>query len=260
MQKYIKITNLETKSVQVTTPGERWYGFATKNEQGLPSYEYVPSVTWILSYYPKGEQFLKFVGENGYEGANQIKVSAGDRGSIVHNACELLMKDGELNIDQLVPDRDGNPRELTPDEYEAVMTFARWYAQTLPEIVAVEMQVRSVKYGYAGTLDIVCKIDGKLGIIDIKTSKSVYPSYELQVSALKQAYEEVTGEKIEWIAILQVGYNRNKDGFKFTLIEDDFDSFLAVKRIWNKETSGERPHQRDYPMTLRLPLNPPKHV
>jgi hypothetical protein len=259
MQKYIKIVDEKNKIVQVTTTGERWYGFLETSDSGLPTYQYVPSVTWILNYYPKGAEFTKWVASQGYEEAEKLKTEAGDKGSIVHNACELLMKNGTIKIDELVPDRDGIPRQLTVDEYYCVLTFARWYASAKPVIKGVEMTVRSVKHGYAGTLDILCEIDGKLGIIDLKTSKSIYASHELQVSALKQAFTEQANLPIEWIAILQVGYTRNKDGYKFTLINDDFESFLATRRIWERENGDEKPHQRDYPMEILLPVEEPQN-
>jgi hypothetical protein len=69
---------------------------------------------------------------------------------------------------------------------------------------------------------LVCEIAGQPYIIDFKTGQNVWPEYELQVSAYKHALED-KGFKL---AILQVGYKRNKAGWKFTEIEDKFDLFL----------------------------------
>ena len=55
------------------------------------------------------------------------------------------------------------------------------------------------------------------------------------------------------LAILQVGYFLNKKRFKFTEIEDEFDLFLTSKKIWAKETLGQTPSQKDYPLQIVLP-------
>jgi hypothetical protein len=54
------------------------------------------------------------------------------------------------------------------------------------------------------------------------------------------------------LGILQVGYKRNKNGFKFTEVEDQYPLFLATREIWKKETSGQRPLQKDYPLEISL--------
>ena len=55
------------------------------------------------------------------------------------------------------------------------------------------------------------------------------------------------------MAILQLGYRRNKDHYKFTEIENKFDLFLAAKQIWLNETKGKvKPFQRDYPLSISL--------
>ena len=58
-----------------------------------------------------------------------------------------------------------------------------------PQSIAWDVPVFSEKYGYAGTIDYVCTIDGKTYIVDFKTSKQVWPEYELQVSAYKKPIE-----------------------------------------------------------------------
>ena len=40
--------------------------------------------------------------------------------------------------------------------------------------------------------------------------------------------------------------------YKFTEVEDQFPLFLAAKQIWAKETKGQVPHQKDYPLKITL--------
>ena len=54
------------------------------------------------------------------------------------------------------------------------------------------------------------------------------------------------------LAILQLGYRRNKAGWKFTEVEDKFDLFLAARQIWHNESSGDKVSQKDFPLMLSL--------
>jgi hypothetical protein len=61
------------------------------------------------------------------------------------------------------------------------------------------------------------------------------------------------------LAILQIGYKRNKNGYKFTLIEDKFDLFLAARQIWNNEVKDKQPHAKDFPISIKLTgVEPPQ--
>jgi hypothetical protein len=147
--------------------------------------------------------------------------------------------------------------ELTLDECDCVLPFVNWYKETKPETIAYDVTVFSDKYGYAGTIDYLCRIDGKVYIVDFKTSQQVWPEYELQVSAYKKPIElaETSIEGFTEIgnihlAILQLGYRRNKTGYKFTEVQDQFDLFLAARQIWAKECDGQEPKRKDYPIVL----------
>jgi len=53
---------------------------------------------------------------------------------------------------------------------------------------AAEMKVYSRQFGYAGTLDAICTIGGRRGLLDIKTGKSgIYPEVALQLVAYARA-------------------------------------------------------------------------
>ena len=99
-------------------------------------------------------------------------------------------------------------------------------------------------------VDLKCRIKGKLWLIDFKTSADIWPAHELQVSAYKHA--DVNRRTLK-IGILQVGYRRNKTKkWKFTEVKDQWPLFLAARKIWGKETEGQKPLQREYPLSLSL--------
>lgn len=254
MTKEIRLIDDKRGIVQVTTLDERWYGRQIQDPTtGLPTVTWKPSITFITSSYPKGIGYMKWLADKGMDEAERIKTEAGDRGTIVHHACAKLIAEGKLKMDDKIADREGVEREMTPDEYYCVLTFAQWYESVgKPKAKLIEYTVESHEHGYAGTLDYVFEIDGKNVLVDLKTSKYIFPSHQLQVSALKQACSE-DKLTIDTIAILQVGYTANKNQhYKFTEVEDCFPLFLATKQIWANEHSGEKPLQRDYPISITL--------
>jgi hypothetical protein len=243
MKLQIKEINKEKGIMQITTTDERWYTKELPDKTKL----FVPSVTWIAGFYPKGIQFYKWLAEKGWDEAEAIKSAAGDKGSKVHKAAELILAGGKVNIDDKFPNPStGLDEELTPQEYECLMSLVDWLDTTKPEIISTEYNVFDEIEGYAGTVDMKCKINGELYIVDLKTGQSIWPEYELQLSAYRHAEPEVVKT-----AILQIGYNRNKNQkYKFTEIENKYDLFLAAKRIWKEEASHQIPAQKDYPLIL----------
>lgn len=248
MRKEIREVNEENQIIQITTPDERWYGRLNKKDER----EFVPSVTWIASYYPKGKGFEIWLANKGMDEAEMIKKEAGQRGSRVHKAIELLVSGLPVRIDQKFENPDtGVSEELTADEYEAIISFANWW-KTLkdPKLIASEEVVWNEKYNYAGTVDLVLEIDGEWWIVDIKTSQNIYPSHKIQLSAYKNS-DEYKQSKPR-IGILQVGYSRNKNKYKFTELIDQFELFLSARNIWEEETRGVEPLQREFPLEIKL--------
>ena len=231
-----KVIDQKNNIVQVTTEDERWY---------LIDGEYVPSVTWIASHYPKGIGFYKWLANTGWDESEALKNAAGNRGSRVHKAIELLVN-GESIGHNAVIDANGEVGELTVDEYEAIISFANWWKVTNPKLISSEFTTHSKEYGYAGTIDLLLEINGEKWIVDIKTSSEVWPEHELQLSAYAHS------ENVENIGIIQVGYKRNKNKYKFTQLTDKFDLFLAAKKIWFEECSKQSPYQRDLPLSISL--------
>jgi hypothetical protein len=239
--------------MQVTTTDERWYQIGDK---------FVPSVTWIAGHYPKGIGFYKWLAQKGWDESQAIKTSAGDKGSKVHKAVEDLLNGKEIKIDsKYLNPSTTEMEELMVEEYECILSFYDWYQKVKPEICLVESMLFNSKEEYAGTVDIICKIDGVWYIIDLKTSQYIWKEHEIQISAYKHCdyyYDAKEGlikvpiEEEPKLAILQLGYKRNKAGYKFTEIEDKFDLFLSAKKIWKEEEGNKQPHQKDYPVTIKL--------
>jgi hypothetical protein len=82
-----------------------------------------------------------------------------------------------------------------PADYisKSVNAFLDWTTEYNPEWVDAERKVYCDKYKYAGTVDAVAKINGRVCVIDFKTSKKIYKPYHLQVTAYAQAIKRMDG-------------------------------------------------------------------
>jgi hypothetical protein len=255
MKRVIKNITEDGKILQLTVADERFYIRYDENEQPT----YYPSVTWIAGHYPKGVGFYRWLASKGWDEAEAIKTAAGDKGSKVHQAINDLI-DGKIIVmdSQYLNNTTEQMEELTLEEYEYIMSFVQWFEENKPLTIAKDLTVFNEEQFYAGTLDYICQIGEQLWLIDFKTSQNIWPEHELQISAYKHAALPVNfvPDKAQLkIAILQIGYQRNKNKFKFTEIEDKFNLFLATKQIWQEESGKQQPLRKDLPVFLQLSQN-----
>lgn len=108
---------------------------------------------------------------------DRVKNTAADLGTEVHKFAEAH------NL--------GKPMPKPPLEIRARMqAFTEFLSDWNPEIEAAEVKVyhrgdrdkEGFGCNYAGTLDVMAKIDGRRSIIDIKTGKSIWPEAGLQIN------------------------------------------------------------------------------
>jgi hypothetical protein len=263
MDRTIELVDEKKGIIQITDLSERWYAKPYNNEEtGLPEgYKFFPSVTWIAGCYPKNMGFVKWIASKGFDEAEAIKVSAGDKGSKVHLATEVIEQGKEVKINDSFPSKvSGMLEELTIEEVDCIQSFIDWLDETRPEVLMMEKAVFGD--GYAGTIDRIYRIDGQIWIIDLKTSKAIWPEHEIQISAYSHAdidYKALGITTEEWaerkLAILQLGYDKyrteGKARFKFTEVKDKFDLFLASYKIWQNENPTAKPKTTAYPLVLK---------
>ncbi len=266
----MKIEIRKTKEdgiIQITTLDERWYSKQVTLNDSEPvrtELRFNPSITWIGHYSPMGVGLLKHYAEHGWDEAETIKREAAEKGSKVHQACEALLAGQSVSLEMGFKNPEtGDHEELTPDEYYGVMTFAAFWEEFTKQHTVALVDTEKVvwvdpqpgeNYGYAGTRDVKLIVDGKPTIIDLKTSKEIYLTHELQLSALKHADPDLPDT-----FILQLGYKKNKAGWKLTATEDKVDLFLSAKRFWADANPEAKPKQKDYPpeITLTFPVPDP---
>jgi hypothetical protein len=98
------------------------------------------------------------------------------------------------------------------------------------------MTVYNSKDGYAGTLDsLILLKDKRIALLDYKTSKYIYDTYELQVAAYIRAYEEMQKAKIDTAFILRFDKGAGKKVFEVKEIRDiskQYEIFLCALKLF----------------------------
>lgn len=137
-----------------------------------------PRVTKIVSVKSKPglDNFLKEIGD--YSSAESIKTKSAEEGSLVHNTIEKLVLGEEVEI----------PEGIKP----TVVAFQKFNEdkKIIFDPRFIELRFWSSRHRYAGTTDALVVINGKFGVLDIKTSSGFWPEYNLQTAAYVSALQE----------------------------------------------------------------------
>ena len=211
--------------------------------------QFYPGVTTILDEaapFPYGLRM--FLSQNTPDQQEEIKNTALGLGSKMHDAYEKLLNGVELNLKTDYP---------TTKEKKHITSFFQWFTDFKPTNFQTEQVVASLTHRFAGTLDFICEKDGETWLIDFKTSKVIGLNYELQVAAYKQAYEEMTGMKVDHMAILRTA-SLHKCGYEFREVTRTIDEFMTVYKMYLSLYNGvipEPPLVNVYPETIKLEIN-----
>jgi hypothetical protein len=132
---------------------------------------------------------------------------AADLGTMLHLRVEAEMR-AELGERVTIPelpevfvDLDGT--ETRHPVQNAYASYLAWRQQHRVVPIRAEVRVVSRGLGYAGTVDLLASIDDRVGVVDYKTSKAIYPEYRVQVAAYRAAAveSEVVDELVPaWVA------------------------------------------------------------
>lgn len=237
-KKYNRILQISEDSQQITLPDSRYYKRNGK---------YYPSITYVLSCYPKGKYFQDWLKKVGYS-ADYIVKKAGEDGTQVHEMIEDYLNNKELTF--LSP--NGNPL-YDPNIWQMFLRFVEWWETYKPTLLETEVHLFSDEIKVAGTCDLVCEIDGELWIIDFKTSNNLQTTHELQTSVYTKCYEECFGKKADRQGILWLKSNKKKpskdkmQGKGWEMFEskrtqeENLDLFLTVKKLFDLENPRHSP-------------------
>jgi ATP-dependent exoDNAse (exonuclease V) beta subunit len=155
----------------------------------------LPSVTTVTSYQNRKSiaQWRERVGE---ETANQISQFASTNGTKFHKLVEDYINNEEVEYDT--------------EKYKIALNLFNQFQFILNDVNNIhylESALYSENLGIAGRVDCIAEYQGKLSIIDFKSSSK--PKYESQIknyfvqeTGYALMYEEMTGNKVEQIVTL----------------------------------------------------------
>ncbi len=157
-----------------------------------PTGEKLPSVTTVIGAMGK-KAIYEWRQRVGAEEANRVSRIASGRGTRMHTLCEKYLNNEEL----------GKPM---PDAL-ALFNTVKPILNRINNIHYQECALWSLRLGMAGRVDCIGEFDGKLSVIDFKTSSRVktkedIPAYFAQCVAYALMYEELVGVKIHQIVVI----------------------------------------------------------
>lgn len=114
---------------------------------------------------------------------------AAELGTAMHEWAQADVDDAGV-----YPDTTMEPEAF----WQMVGAWSGWLEQNFVECLVTEGTVWSDTEGYAGTFDGLWRINGKLYLIDIKTSRGIWPDHLMQLAALKNAETLFVNVEGEW--------------------------------------------------------------
>lgn len=251
---YKRLLEISDDHKQITLPDSRYYRRNGK---------YYPSITHILSSYPKGKHFEDWLKKVGYSSEYLVK-KAGEDGNKVHTLIEDYLEGKEIKF----LDDFSNPK-MDAQVWQMFLNFVDFWETHNPTLIETEVHLFSDMYETAGTCDLVCEIKNEdkteLWIIDHKTSNNLQTTYEIQAAFYAQAWEECYGIKPNRVGILWLkSKSRGPDKQGKTLKgkgwymhesprthEENLGIFKAVKKIFDLENPKHKPATQTFPTVVK---------
>jgi len=160
----------------------------TGRKYNTPDGKAYPSITTVLGVLSKDsiDAWRKRIGK---EEADKISIRASRRGTSVHEALENFVDNVEWETIK---------QKYTPDIIASVIGVKDILSERIGRVFGQELPLYSDHLGVAGRVDCVAEFDGKISIIDYKTSKKPkqrkwVESYFMQEAAYAIMWEERTG-------------------------------------------------------------------
>lgn len=155
----------------------------------------LPSVTTVTSYQNR-QSIAEWRERVGEEVANKISHFASTNGTKFHKIVEDYLN----NIDA----------DYDTEKYEIALKLFNQFQSILDDVDNIHYQecaLYSETLGIAGRVDCIAEYNGKLSVIDFKSSskpkhENQIQNYFVQETGYAMMYEEMTGNKIEQIVTL----------------------------------------------------------
>jgi ATP-dependent exoDNAse (exonuclease V) beta subunit len=249
-KQYGRVLEISKDHKQITLPDGRYY-----QRNG----EYYPSVTYVLSHYPKGKFFEDWLKKVGYS-ADYIVKRASEEGTQVHEMIEDYLNGKKLSFLE-----HGIPM-YAPNVWQMFLRFVDFWEEYKPTLIEAEIHLFSDELKVAGTCDMVCEINGELWVIDFKTSNHLQTTYDLQTAMYAKCFEECFGKKVDrtgvlWLKSSKRGPKKDKiQGKGWEMYEskrtqeDNLNIYRAVRTLFDIENPNHKPAFTEFRTTAKRNL------
>lgn len=176
----------------------------------------VPSVTEIIHNMNHSDTLMRWSNSIGLKGIrySDYMKQASSFGTEAHSNIERFLKENKKS------------------ENIPYLGFMMWYNNLINnghqiEIIGSEVPITCLWFG--GTCDLIIRIDGKVYIVDFKTSNHVSVNYFLQLSAYKYLVEREMNIQIDGgLIVLQL--NKTEPGYdEFILLMEIKEHFFFIE-------------------------------
>jgi hypothetical protein len=209
--------------------------------------------------------------------AERYRDQAAARGDRVHNYCENVALRA-MDMDHAVDDAREELRQYGESAWAD--RFDEWWDLYAPEPLAAEVTIWNRTVGYAGTLDLVAKIGGRVCIIDYKTKgtdrknrvKPLDTKVIMQLVAGVKAEEALadpdTGHWVDWEfgdAPVLLGVALGETEVKPQqanpdLLKHNWFKFCALRKVWEYHRSVDAALEESSLQPLMPVVPPPPRI
>ena len=179
---------------------KEWTDLETTNEDGkrfylTPNGVRYPSMTTVLQLL-SAKGIAAWKARVGEEEAQKVLTRASRRGTLIHKLCEDYVNNDPIDTKSIMPSDLDNFNVLKAE-----------MDQKMGKVYGQEVALYSEHLELAGRVDCIAEWDGKLSIIDYKTSRKVKKrknirNYFMQAAGYAVMFEERFGIPIQQLVIL----------------------------------------------------------
>ena len=199
----------------------------------------IPSVTTIIGRFKNSGGLLHWANEQGLQGKtlDEARMPAAQAGTLAHEMVECELR--------------GQPFERPPGVDDRVMAHAtaafkvylEWKNSSKINVLHSEVALVSEKHKFGGCLDAIGELDGRLVLIDWKTSAAVYADYLYQLAAYGILWDENYPDRA-----IDGGYHlcrfaKEQGDFGhhyYPSLHDEREVFLTMRNLYDQVRATER--------------------
>ena len=193
-----------------------------------------PIIDGLITPLQLSEMNLDDVMKQAKEASVKAKRQAGDMGSLIHKVIEEYY---EASGDRYVLD---NYTKIIPELTAPILAFMEWERLYKVSMLSSEGTVFNSLHGYAGTLDLDCRLylpgdpDQIRVVVDFKSSSGIYDEHIMQLASYVEAAQSMSDDKIHGGMIVRLDKETGicePHYYSYEELELPFQAFVKVKEF-----------------------------